>query len=68
MIVCFVDIVEIDDHHCLNFLFIKLVKFTINKRLRILKGKSKLDNTEKLATQGTQHEEKNKHNNTQTKS
>ena len=33
-----------------------------NKRQRIPKGKSKMDNLEKLATQSTQDEEKQKHN------
>ena len=37
----------------------------INKRWRILKVQSKKDNPEKLATQGTQEEEKQNGNNIQ---
>ena len=33
--------------------------FTVNKRQRTPKGQSKLDNPEKLATQGTQKQNKN---------
>ena len=36
-----------------------------NKRQRIQKGQSKMDNQEKLATQGTQDEEKQNKNTTQ---
>ena len=36
-----------------------------NKRQRIPKGQSKMDNTEKLATQSTQDEEKGNKNTTQ---
>ena len=34
----------------------------INKRYIIPKGQSKMDNPEKLATQGTQYEKKTQHN------
>ena len=39
-------------------------KTSLNKRVRIPKGQSKMDNEEKLATQGTQDERntKQKHN------
>ena len=37
----------------------------INKRQRIQKGQSKMDNPEKLAIQGTQDEEKQNKNTTQ---
>ena len=37
----------------------------INKRQRIQKGQSKIDNPEKLATWGTQDEEKQNKNTTQ---
>ena len=37
----------------------------INKRYRIPKGQSKMDNPEKLATQGTQDEKKQNKNTTQ---
>jgi hypothetical protein len=36
---------------------------SINKRYRIPNGKSKLDNPEKLETQGTQDDEKQNKNN-----
>ena len=35
MIVRFVDIGGIDDHHCLNFLFITLLTIVVYKRLQI---------------------------------
>ena len=37
-------------------------QYYINKRQRIPKGQSKKDNPEKMAKQGTQDEEKQKHN------
>ena len=37
----------------------------LNKRQRTPKGQSKLDNPEKLATQGTQNEDKQNKNKTQ---
>ena len=40
-------------------------KLVVCKRQRIPKGKSKMDNPEKLATQGTQDEEKQNKNTTQ---
>ena len=49
------------------FLNCYLEKEGINKRQRIPKGQSKMDNPEKLATQGTQDEEIQKHNTTQHK-
>ena len=53
MTVSVVDIVRIDDNDCLN------------KRQRTPKGKSKKDNPEKPATQGTQDEEKQNKTTTQ---
>ena len=41
-----------------------MVTSVVNKRQRIPKGQSKKDNPEKLATQGTQDEEKQNKNTT----
>ena len=53
---------------CLIFLIIlggfRALLSIINKRCRILKGQSKMNNPEKLATQDTQHEEKQNKNTT----
>ena len=43
----------------------RIYKTTINKRQRIPKGQSKMDNPEKLATYGTQDQEKQNKNTTQ---
>ena len=53
MTVSVVDIVRIDDNDCLS------------KRQRTPKGKSTMDNPEKLATQGTQDDEKQNKTTTQ---
>ena len=42
-----------------------VTKIYRNKRQRIAKGQSKIDNPEKLATQGTQNEDKQNENTTQ---
>ena len=42
------------------------MKFTLDKHQRIPKGQSQLDNAEKLATSGTQDDEKQNENTTQT--
>ena len=42
------------------------MKSTLDKRYRIPKGQSQMDNAEKLATSGTQDDEKQNENTTQT--
>ena len=49
-------------------LFLKLIKYikcVVNNGQKLSKGKSKMDNPEKLATQDTQNEEKQNKNTTQ---
>ena len=43
-----------------QFYTLKFIYDVVNKRQRIQKGQSQMDNPEKLAAQGTQEEEKNK--------
>jgi hypothetical protein len=50
---------------CLTVLIIKSVISYLNKRKRIPKGKSKMDHPEKLATLGTEDEDKQSKNTTQ---
>ena len=52
-------------HNQLTVSGVKAVTTGVNKRQRIPMGQSKMDNPEKLATKGTQDEEKQNKNTTQ---